>query len=66
MKMKSSDDTVEASKRRFSCKVSCGFLKEGRGRLYIFRRSLWVSLQKNKTVNTIVHRSQPSELLLSL
>ncbi|CAN6584954.1 unnamed protein product [Malus baccata var. baccata] len=41
MEMKSSDtNTVEASKRRFSSKRGCGFLKEGRGRLYVFRRCI--------------------------
>ncbi|PRQ16477.1 hypothetical protein RchiOBHm_Chr7g0184681 [Rosa chinensis] len=32
----------EASKKR-SCKGLCGFLKEGKGRLYILRRLLFTS-----------------------
>jgi hypothetical protein len=40
MKMKGASATIGGSKRKFSCKGLGGFLKEGRGRLYILRRCI--------------------------
>ncbi|KAG2667348.1 hypothetical protein I3760_15G109300 [Carya illinoinensis] len=38
MKMKNAN--IGGSKRKLPCKGLSGFLKEGRGRLYVFRRCI--------------------------
>ncbi|RXH77350.1 hypothetical protein DVH24_023624 [Malus domestica] len=58
MEMKSSDtNTVEASKRRFSSKRGCGFLKEGRGRLYLVATQFILSKTKKKGISTLCYTS---------